>query len=442
MNRIVLTFAGCMAAIGLAACGTSQGPDEGLKEGEKVSAPKAPAEPVELFIYSNNNSSEEVFNSSYGNALREKFPQYTIRYIQSKAGTTMPEMVATKAQIDLFWTSIGNYETALFEHKLETDMTELIRKHGLDLQALEPTVIDAMKQISGGKLYGVPVSTNSLALFYNKDIFDKFGAPYPTDSMTWNEANELAKRVTRNADGKQYYGIASSRDHIIRMNPLSVPNVDMQTRKPTIETDPRWKLLFETVFITPAEDSGYRGAMAKLKALPAINQFAKEQNLAMLVYPNTLPTSVPNELKTMSWDIAPLPVFPDRPNVGAQSYPVYFGLTTQTKHPDEAMELLNYMISEEYQTMLSGKGVLPIRMTEKTRSRLGADTDFKDKNYPAMLAREFAPITPKIPELDTDVFRAYRDQAYSLAQGTTDINTAFRIAGELAQKVINEKSAQ
>lgn len=58
----------------------------------------------------------------------------------------------------------------------------------------------------------------------------------------------------------------------------------------------------------------------------------------------------------------------------------------------------------------------------------------------AMLARQFAPITPKIPEYDTDVFRIYRDQAYPLASRTVDINTAFRTAAEQAEKVIQEKS--
>ncbi|MDF2725536.1 MAG: extracellular solute-binding protein family 1, partial [Paenibacillus sp.] len=360
-------------------------------------------------------------------------------YIQSKAGFTLPEMIASKTRIDIFWTSIGNYETALFENGLQFDMTELIKKHGIDLNRLEPSVIEAMKQISGGKMYGLPITTNSLALFYNKDIFNKFGVQIPSIDMTWDQANELARKVTRVENGKQFYGIASSRDHIIRMNQLSVPNVDMATKKPTIATDSRWKQLFETVFITPAVDSGYRDGMAKLKNFPALDQFAKDQSLAMLVYPNTLPTSVPNELKTFDWDIAPVPTFKELPNVGSQSYPVYFGLTSQTKNKDEAMELLKFMVTEQYQNEVSAKGVLPIILSDATKKLLGSNTEFKTKNYQAMISRKFAPITPKVPEYDTDVFRFYRDQAFPLAMGQTDTNTAFRLANEQAEKVIQEK---
>jgi multiple sugar transport system substrate-binding protein len=434
-------LAGTMA-LGISACSSTSDHSKDARD-SITPGPSQPAavktDPVEINIYSNNNASEQVFNENYGNALRKAFPQFTINYIQSKAGSTLPEMIASKTRIDIFWTSIGNYETALFEHGLQFDMTDLIKKHGIDLNRLEPTVIEAMKQISGGKMYGLPVSTNTLTLFYNKDIFNKFGVQMPTTDMTWDQANELARKVTRVENGKQYYGIASSRDHIIRMNQLSVPNVDMTTKKPTLATDSRWKQLFETVFITPSADSGYRDGMTKLKNFPALDQFAKDQSLAMLVYPNTLPTSVPNELKTFDWDIAPMPTFKELPNVGSQSYPVYFGLTSQTKNKDEAMELLKFMVSEAYQNELAAKGVLPIVQSDSTKRLLGTNTEFKSKNYQAMISRKFAPITPKVPEYDTDVFRFYRDQALPLAMGQTDINTAFRTAAEQAEKVIQEK---
>ncbi|MDF2725584.1 MAG: hypothetical protein K0Q59_5261, partial [Paenibacillus sp.] len=84
-------------ALGISACSSSSDPAKGNGQGESAT-PGQPAavksEPVEINIYSNNNASEQVFNESYGNALRKAFPQYTINYIQSKAGFTLPEMIA------------------------------------------------------------------------------------------------------------------------------------------------------------------------------------------------------------------------------------------------------------------------------------------------------------------------------------------------------------
>lgn len=47
---------------------------------------------------------------------------------------------------------------------------------------------------------------NTEAVFYNKDLFDKFGIDYPTDNMTWDEMYELSKNMTRSDGDIQYYG--------------------------------------------------------------------------------------------------------------------------------------------------------------------------------------------------------------------------------------------
>lgn len=414
------------------------GKDE--KAGEQQMKPENASEPVELVFFSNNGASEKVFDENYGNALRKAFPHYSIKYIQKAQGTSLPELVAAKTRIDIYWDSIGNYESRLFENGLQFDMSELIRQHGIDLNKLEPTVVAAMKQISGGKMYGVPVLTSNLSLFYNQGLFDKFGVPYPKGTMTWDETLQLAQKLTRKEDGKQYYGFSTSPDHMIRMNQLSVPNADLEKAKPTIGVDERWKRLYEAVFIRPAQDAGYRDGIRALKNLPGLNQFAKDQNLAMYAYLNTLPVSVATELKTMKWDILPLPVFSDLPGIGTQSYPVYFGLTNQTKQKAAATEVIKFMVSESYQKELAGKGLIPILTTDAVKSRLGQDTEFKDKNYGAFLAHKFAPITQKSPLYDSKIVAAYREQVIPLSLGDIDMNSAFRIAAEKAEKAIAESS--
>ena len=51
-----------------------------------------------------------------------------------------------------------------------------------------------------GKLYGIPKDFNTLALFYNKEIFDEGKVPYPNDNDTWQtletKFSSLAKAVT------------------------------------------------------------------------------------------------------------------------------------------------------------------------------------------------------------------------------------------------------
>jgi multiple sugar transport system substrate-binding protein len=47
-----------------------------------------------------------------------------------------------------------------------------------------------------GKHYGLPFATNCTALFYNKDILDDAGVPYPDENTTWDEFHEMAKKLT------------------------------------------------------------------------------------------------------------------------------------------------------------------------------------------------------------------------------------------------------
>ncbi len=57
-----------------------------------------------------------------------------------------------------------------------------------------------------GKLYELPFRNDFWVLFYNKDIFDNAGVDYPTNDMTWDEYDELARKVTDTTFGSQVYG--------------------------------------------------------------------------------------------------------------------------------------------------------------------------------------------------------------------------------------------
>lgn len=43
-----------------------------------------------------------------------------------------------------------------------------------------------------------PVVNNTMSLYYNKDLFDKFGVSYPKDGMTWDEVLELNRQLDKN----------------------------------------------------------------------------------------------------------------------------------------------------------------------------------------------------------------------------------------------------
>ena len=60
---------------------------------------------------------------------------------------------------------------------------------------------------SDGNIYALPKDHDTIALLYNKAIFDQFGVAYPTDDWSWNDVYEAAKTITE-ASGGDIYGYA------------------------------------------------------------------------------------------------------------------------------------------------------------------------------------------------------------------------------------------
>lgn len=57
-----------------------------------------------------------------------------------------------------------------------------------------------------GSLYELPFRNDFWVLYYNKDVFDAAGVDYPTNDMTWEEYDALAREVTDTTFGSQVYG--------------------------------------------------------------------------------------------------------------------------------------------------------------------------------------------------------------------------------------------
>ena len=58
---------------------------------------------------------------------------------------------------------------------------------------LEPFTVD-------GQIYGVPKDFNSLAVFYNKDLFDEAGVEYPNENDTWDTFADKLRGVRELGD--------------------------------------------------------------------------------------------------------------------------------------------------------------------------------------------------------------------------------------------------
>lgn len=75
-------------------------------------------------------------------------------------------------------------------------------------EELEPFFDSSIETATfNGNLYSIPYTTSSVGLYFNKEIFDEYGIPYPSEipgeRLTWEEVAEIAKKLTidENNDG-------------------------------------------------------------------------------------------------------------------------------------------------------------------------------------------------------------------------------------------------
>lgn len=434
MNKASAALSCTILAMLLAGCSNSESasPVPGEPDGQPQAAG---GEPVELTIYSAGGTNNDEFEKNYAEFIRQKFPHITIKYINPREGegSKFENLILAGVNIDLYYESIGTFFSTLPRNQAEYDLTELIKQHNVDLNRFEPTLIDALRENGNGEIWGLPVTTNGMSLYYNKELFDKFGVPYLKDGMTWEEVYEVAAKLNRSDSGKKIAGLAVSPSHSMRMNAYSLPFVDPATLKSTY-SDERWRQILEPI-LKPAEDSLYRSKMDDLGGkLPYTAEWLKTQELAILGVFSDWQVVSPNPVP-FDWDMAAYPTMKDQPGVGSQQYPVYWAIPSFAQHKEQAFEVLKYLVSDEYQLEVSKRGGLTVLNDPEIRKAFGQNSINKDKNLAAAYYNKFAPISPKTA-FEKTAETALTSKLPDLAAGRIDLNTALRQAEEEANKAI------
>ncbi|MEF3302727.1 ABC transporter substrate-binding protein [Paenibacillus sp. GYB003] len=438
----VLSISALLAACGGGGNGGGSGAAGGGADNSKDSgaAPAPRKDPVELAIVNGMSTmTEDQFMQEYGKTIMEKFPHVKIKYYIGNSNKTMTERITAGEPIDIIFASSGLTVDSLIAHGLEYDISGLIKSYKYDLSRLEPTSIEFQNKIANGGIYGLPVNTNTLALFYNKDIFDKFGVPYPKEGMTWDELYDVAKKLTRQEGGVQYRGFLMSFPHMFRLNQLSVPFVDPQTNKPNFESDGFKRLVdnFARFFAIP----GNEGNASTVQNLgKQRDMFVKEKSAAMIAdlggwYVNPA-------LKEMNWDVVQLPSFKDKMGIGTQTYPTYYYITGTSKYKEQAFEIISYLTTDEFQTVQARRGYAPIVKNPEIAKVIGQDTDvLKGKNVKSLLPEKFA--SPVMLSRQSAATEAAMYKALeNIVQNKSDVNTALREAVEGGDKAIKELEAK
>ena len=184
----------CVAMVGMfAACGGGGGESADTSSGDASGA-------ITINIWDSNQQAgiQEICNdwTAQGN------PEVKVEVVDWDNYWTLLEAGASGGQLpDVFWMH-SDYAQIYMENDVLLDLTSYIEKDGVDLSVYYPD-ITAIYQ-SNGKTYALPKDHDTIALLYNKALFDEAGVDYPTDDWTYEDMYEAAKTITEKTPADTY----------------------------------------------------------------------------------------------------------------------------------------------------------------------------------------------------------------------------------------------
>ncbi|TMV45508.1 carbohydrate ABC transporter substrate-binding protein [Paenibacillus mesophilus] len=396
---------------------------------QEKSTPIEKLEPVVLNIYGGRYVSEEQFMESYGSYIQKKYPHISFNVYGNKNAA---DIVSAGQPIDIFYADPIAYPRDVGQFGLAYDMSALIKEFNFDQTRLYPGPIQVMRDTFNKGVTGLPLAMRNVVLHYNKDLFDKFGVAPPRDGMTWDEVYELARKMTRTEGGVQYRGMDFS-VHVIDYNQLSLGWIDSKTERASVNNS-QWNELirnFSRFYQIPGNEVGTPAA----KEIMDWNRFGVKGITAMEAT-TFYPATVTKDLFNM--DYASLPSFTSKPGVGSQSPSTYIGITSSAKNPKEAFRVIEYLLSDEFQTMQSRKGTISALQNKAVNDVFGADVpELAGKNLKPVIPAKSAAPAP-FHKWSGQTQASYWTPLLKVFTGETDLNTGLRNMEESINKKIDE----
>ncbi|MFB9750286.1 ABC transporter substrate-binding protein [Paenibacillus hodogayensis] len=394
-------------------------------------------EPVTLkFMVAQGSFTPEEFEEYFVQQVKKKYPNITLEMVSGK----LEDWIAAGDAPDILMAGLPGI-AALQELQIIEDLNPLIKKFGVDLSKYDPVSIEAIRKFGEkGEMVALPFRMNIPALFYNKDIFDKFGAAYPKDGMTWEETIDLSRRVTRTDGGVQYLGLYTGGADRMAMG-LTLPYVNKQTNEAALTTDSWVKVLslYKSIHDTP----GY----VKDGKMPNNSHYVlvKDKTLAMAAYWGADVIGEIDKLvkggQELNWDMATLPTFEKGKGNAWQAETHNMFVTTTSKHKEQAFQVLSYAAGEEVQRLINRRGRITIlKKTEETKKEYGAELEFlKGKNTNAFFTLQ--PGMHEHTKFDLKGRSIISEAANDMVLKGVDVNTALRNAQDKLNQYIKEQTA-
>jgi multiple sugar transport system substrate-binding protein len=237
------------------------------------------------------------------------------------------------------------------------DLQPMWAEAGVDTRLWSPAMTQTYRWGENDDLYAGPVNWDTVAVYYNKNLFDAVGLSYPESDWTWGDFAASAAALTNPDEG--IYGAAVYAEY-----QSGYPNWIASTGTPPVLGAGRTQC---TLTVTPSVealsflkdlyDQGYMPSVTTLGGPSADNVFSfwLSGQVAMITGGSwKLPEAFQDA--EFHWDVVQLPRNPQTGRSRSILHSVGYVAASNTDVPDLATNLILYLVSDEGQQFFADAG--------------------------------------------------------------------------------------
>ncbi|HEY0868165.1 MAG TPA: sugar ABC transporter substrate-binding protein [Fimbriimonas sp.] len=264
------------------------------------------------------------------------FEDYGNRILLSHAGGIAPDVIRQNLDFSMGWIRRG----------MNLPLDRYIDgPDGIDRKDFIPILWDGLR--FEGKTYGVPQDINILALFYNKDLFDRAGMAYPDENWTWSDLKRANERLTQDADGDGHpdvigldfaWGSFTFRPFVYQAGGKFWNEDGDRTvidSPESIEALAFYRTLMQKYTLT--RSNSQRGGLGP-------DKFFEAGKVAIYVDGSWRTPSLKKNAPKLRFGVAPMPRGKKPMSVSSSCF---WAVSSQTKNPEAAWKLVKFLSSKE-----------------------------------------------------------------------------------------------
>lgn len=304
----------------------------------------------------NSQERDQVFAQAAKRAFETRHPNIRIQFIKQNEGNKVETMIAGGDAPDVLDVGMGKLHYYVQANVLRDLTPYMTSADQADLSHYFSVALAPFQQ--GDKTYGLPWGYVPFLLFYNKNLFDKYGLAYPNDRWTWEDYRRAAKAMTHDLNGD---GITDEFGASFAQWQEGYYCWIYQNGGSVLTTDGS-HATFDDPKVVEAVDFVHR-LTREDRVMPTDVNKPKQSGMGLFEAGKLgmngptgsfyIPTY--RTYEKVDWDIADVPAGPS--GRGTMVAPIAFGVTTQSKHPREAWELVRFLGSPEGQQILADSGL-------------------------------------------------------------------------------------